>query len=51
MKPSLAEQIQSAKSAYERAKREHPRSALSTKLYFRLRDLVTKQLRKENRAA
>lgn len=58
MKPSIHIQVSQAHAAYLRSAKDHPRSAVTTKLWFQFRNLRTKELvainraeRKERRAA
>ena len=48
---TLEQQIREAQLAYQRSFAKHPRSAWTTELWHRLRDLMTRELRKESRAA
>lgn len=50
MKQPLHIQVAQAHSAYLRSARDHPRSAVTTKLWFAFRNLRTKELAAINRA-
>ena len=51
MKPTLQSQIQLAQDAYDKSFSRHPKAAFTIRMRDRLRDLTTKKLKVESKAA